>query len=451
MAPEKSAAAAEEGNASASAPLLSDDKEKSAVSLWSLLGPGLLVCLADTDAGCLVVAAQSGASWAYSLVLLQILLVPILYFAQQLTVRLGIYTKMGHAACIKLKFGSACAWATSILLCLECVLTIISEMSGIAAVMQLWGFTRLVGTLVAAFTIISAVVFCKYRQIEVIGITLGLFELTFVVTMLAYHPPLVDVLKGLATFHFGEAEYLELMTANLGAVLMPFMIYFQQSAVVARRLKPADIAAESTSTFLGSCLTQLVMISTVITYAASRSKSLESIQDMHLALVPVLGDNTARVLISLALIGGSLCAAFVVSLAASWALCDCAGWDDTSSVDRMPFEAPRFYAIFFSVISIGVFALQTGVHVVTLNVWIELVNGLLMPAAVCFLYVMSCSDLLPPEARVTGQYKVLLGVLFSICAITSLVAGVKGIFLGGLVIDVDKWPGLPKALDYPQM
>jgi len=402
-------------------------KKESSHFTWRCCGPGLLVCLADTDAGCLMVAAQSGANWAYSLLLLQILLIPVLFFAQELTVRLGVYTGMGHAACIKRRFGSGWAWFTTILLVMECVLSTISEMSGIAAVMELWGLGRIGGTLVAAVTIVGIVMCCKYRQIEFIGITLGLFELTFVITMFCFHPPLMEVFWGMFTFHFDDSEYLTLYAANIGAVVMPFMIYFQQSAVVARRLTTKDVSEEGAQTLFGCCLTQLVMIGTVITYAASRAKSVDSILDMHLALEPVLGTLPSKIMISLALVGGSLCAAFVVSLAAAWAICETTGWDDIQAVDQGPTEAPRFYGVFLFIIGIGCIVLTSGVHLVNLNIFIELINGLLMPVVICFLFLLACSDLLPLHARLTGKYKVLLGCLFTICASTSLIAGITGL------------------------
>ena len=65
-------------------------------SFASFIGPGMINSLADTDAGCLVVAADSGARWGYSLVSLQLLLIPVLFLAQELTVRLGVYTRKGH-------------------------------------------------------------------------------------------------------------------------------------------------------------------------------------------------------------------------------------------------------------------------------------------------------------------------------------------------------------------
>lgn len=60
-----------------------------------VIGPGLIVMLADTDAGCLITAAQSGASYGYSMILPQLLLIPILFMVQEMTVRLGIVTKKG--------------------------------------------------------------------------------------------------------------------------------------------------------------------------------------------------------------------------------------------------------------------------------------------------------------------------------------------------------------------
>ena len=70
--------------------------------LW---GPGLVVMLADTDAGSIITASQSGAQWGYRMVLPQVLLIPILYVVQEMTVRLGIITGKGHGFLIRELFG----------------------------------------------------------------------------------------------------------------------------------------------------------------------------------------------------------------------------------------------------------------------------------------------------------------------------------------------------------
>lgn len=407
---------------------------------WRWFGPGLLVCLADTDAGCLIVAGQSGARYGYSLLLMQVLLIPILFFAQELTVRLGVYTNKGHAACIKEHFGSGWAWATTLLLVLECVAATISEMSGFASIAELWDLSRATGTIIASALVIGVVLFCKYRQVEAIGVSIGLCQLAFVLSMFLLHPSPSDVFKGMFEFP-SESRYMTMVAANIGAVIMPWMIYFQQSAVVARRLTTQrDITEERRQTLFGSCLTQLVMIGTLVTMAAAskgKRSNLKEVKDMQVALEPLLGSTVSKILISFAFLGGSLSATFVVALAASWAVCEAAGWDEAFSLDRLPFEAPRFYACFLSVVSLGAFVLLKGVDIVQLNVFIELMDGLLMPLAVGFLYVLACSEILPEEVRVKGLYKYVLGMVFALCSAISLSTGVYGLMLDLMAAEHD--------------
>src|SRR5271166_6335003 len=78
--------------------------------IGAVAGPGVVVMLADTDAGSVITAAQSGAEWGYRLLLLQLVLAPILYIVQELTVRLGIISQKGHAELIREQFGVGWAW-----------------------------------------------------------------------------------------------------------------------------------------------------------------------------------------------------------------------------------------------------------------------------------------------------------------------------------------------------
>ena len=79
---------------------------------FSVLGPGLVVMLADTDVGSIITAAQSGAQWGYKLLSLQLILIPILFVVQELTLRLGIFTGKGHGELIRETFGPGSAWGS---------------------------------------------------------------------------------------------------------------------------------------------------------------------------------------------------------------------------------------------------------------------------------------------------------------------------------------------------
>src|ERR1700679_2335645 len=78
----------------------------------AVFGPGIVVMLADTDVGSVITAGQSGVQWGYRLLLLQLVLVPVLYMVQELTVRLGIFTGKGHGELIKQHFGKFWAWVS---------------------------------------------------------------------------------------------------------------------------------------------------------------------------------------------------------------------------------------------------------------------------------------------------------------------------------------------------
>src|SRR3989338_9489707 len=118
---------------------------RSPLSLLSLMllvfGPGLVVMFADTDAGSIIVAAQSGVQWGYQLLLLQFILMPILFVAQELAVRLGIVTGKGHGALIKNHFGKCWAWVSVGTLIVSCIGAMLSEFSGLAGVGSLYGLS----------------------------------------------------------------------------------------------------------------------------------------------------------------------------------------------------------------------------------------------------------------------------------------------------------------------
>lgn len=105
--------------------------------LLAVLGPGLIVMLADTDAGSVMTAAQSGARWGYQMILPQILLIPMLYFIQEITIRLGAVTGEGHGALIRRHFGLGWALLSASTLFLSSIGALITEFAGIAGVGEL--------------------------------------------------------------------------------------------------------------------------------------------------------------------------------------------------------------------------------------------------------------------------------------------------------------------------
>src|SRR5579883_2232219 len=212
-------------------------------TVLSVLGPGVVVMLADTEVGSIVTAAQSGARWGYQLLLLQFLLIPVLYVVQELTVRLGLSTGKGHAELIRETFGTGWAWVSVGGLAVACLGALVTEFSGVAAVGELFGVPRTWSLSLATAALLAVTMTGSYRRVERVALTLGAFEFVFFLGAVAANPDGRAMVSGLAHAPVGNPSYLYLVAANIGAVIMPWMIFYQQSAVVDKRLRPEHYAA----------------------------------------------------------------------------------------------------------------------------------------------------------------------------------------------------------------
>ncbi|HKI42022.1 MAG TPA: divalent metal cation transporter, partial [Mycobacterium sp.] len=165
--------------------------------LFAVWGPGLVVMLADTDAGSIITASQSGAQWGYRMVLPQLILMPILYVVQEMTVRLGIVTKQGHGALIRERFGRGWAWLSAFTLFASAIGALLTEFAGVAGVGELFGVSRWVSIPVATTALLALALTGSYRRVERIGLVIGSAELAFLVAMLMARPEPKALFDGL--------------------------------------------------------------------------------------------------------------------------------------------------------------------------------------------------------------------------------------------------------------
>jgi Mn2+/Fe2+ NRAMP family transporter len=397
--------------------------------MLTVFGPGLVVMLADTDAGSIITAAQSGAQLGYKLLLLQFILMPIVFIAQELTIRLGIYTGKGHGELIKQRFGTGWAWLSVATLIITCIGAMISEFSGLAGVGALFGVPTWV-MMILAVLFLSIIAFTgSYRSVERIAILFGLFELVFFVVAWMANPSLKEMWHGISSFPYKNSEYLFLFAANIGAVIMPWMIFYQQSAVVDKKLKPSHLKAARWDTAIGAVITQLVMAAVLITTAATIGKtnpgaSLNTVQQISEALTPFLGSVAAKILFAVGMTGASIIAAIVVSLTAAWGLGEVTGFKH--SLEHHPKDAPWFYATYVITLIAGALLVTSGINLVNLNIAIEVMNALLLPIVLGFLFLLAIKAL-PEEHRLKGPYMWTVFTILGITAIFAVYGGIWGL------------------------
>jgi Mn2+/Fe2+ NRAMP family transporter len=316
------------------------------LAVW---GPGLVVMLADTDAGSLITASQSGAQWGYRMILPQVILMPILYVVQEITVRLGIVTKRGHGALIREQFGRWWALLSAGTLFVSAIGALLTEFAGIAGVGEMFGLSPSVTVPAAAVFLVGLAMTGSYRRVERIGIAVGLAELVFFVAVVMSHPHAGAMADGLRSVPIANGSYLLLVAANVGAVIMPWMIFYQQGAVIDKKLSASVIRQARQDTAVGSVLTQLIMIAVVIAVAATIGRhsdaALNTVGQIAGALTPHLGHLGGTILFGLGMLGAALVAAIVSSVAGAWGLAEVFGWKHTLN-ERPSRHNAKFYVTY---------------------------------------------------------------------------------------------------------
>jgi Mn2+/Fe2+ NRAMP family transporter len=384
---------------------------------WGLLavwGPGLVVMLADTDAGSLITASQSGAQWGYRMVLPQLMLMPILYVVQEMTVRLGIVTKRGHGALIRERFGRGWAWLSAFTLFASAIGALLTEFAGVAGVGELFGVSRWVSIPVATAALLALAFTGSYRRVERIGLIVGAAELAFLAAMVLARPRLDALLDGLSSMPLGNSSYLLLVAANVGAVIMPWMVFYQQGAVVDKDLSEATIRQARYDTATGAVLTQLIMIAVVVTVASTVGAhdggvSLNTVGEIANSLTPYLGRTGGTVLFGLGMLGAALVAAIVASLAGAWGLAEVFGWRHTLN-ERPNRETAKFYITYGLAHVVGAVLVLASVDLVNLAVDVEVMNALLLPIVLGLLLALE-TKALPEQWRMRGLHKYITWAL----------------------------------------
>ena len=396
----------------------------------AVLGPGLVVMLADTDVGSVITAAQSGVQWGYRLLLAQFVLMPILYMVQELTVRLGIFTGRGHGELIRDTFGPVWAWVSAAGLAVATAGALLTEFSGVAGVGELYGVSRFVTLPMAAIALLAVVATGSYRRVERAAIVIGLFELAFFGVAWSARPDMAALARDAVQIPITNPDYLYLVAANIGAVIMPWMIFYQQSAIADKRLGPEHFNAARWDTAIGAVITQLVMAAVLVAAAATigandPKASLTTVGEISQALTPWLGHDIGRLVFGLGVLGAGLVAAIVASLALAWGLGEVAGY--RRSLELHPLQARWFYGVYTLCVVAGALLVAFAPDLVSLNVGVQVMNALLLPLVLGFLIALAVKAL-PPAYRLRGWYMWLVIVVAAITCGFGVLGGIGGVF-----------------------
>jgi Mn2+/Fe2+ NRAMP family transporter len=353
------------------------------------LGPGLIAANAGNDAGGIATYASVGAKYGYDLLWMMVLITVSLIVVQEMAARMGAVTGKGLAELIREQYGVRWSVFSTASVLLANLGICISEFVGIGAALGLAGVPNYASVPVAAIVIWLLIVRGSYRVAERVFVLMAIPFFAYPIAAILAHPNWAHVGKATVAPHIqSNSGYLFLFVATVGTTITPFMQLYVQSAVVERGIGPEDLPAERAEVVTGSIFANLVasfiIIATGATLYVHGERTVNSAADAAKALEPFAG-RYAEVLFAVGLLGACLLAAAILPVTAAYVVAETFGFE--KGISHRPREAPVFVAVITALIAIGTFvALIPGVPVIGLLVAVQVVNGVLLPITLYFVW-----------------------------------------------------------------
>ncbi|WOJ93522.1 Nramp family divalent metal transporter [Congregibacter variabilis] len=375
-------------------------------------GPGLLVTAAFVGPGTIATASAAGAGYGYALLWALLFSVGATMALQEMSVRQAIVTGNGLATTLRKALSGRWLGRGTILLVIAAIglgnaayesgniagaALALQSISPIST--QYWALA--IGGSSAALLFLPA-----YKHLERVLIALVLvMSAVFVVSALLLKPDWSALLKGV-TLPSLPGGSITTVIALIGTTVVPYNLFLQANAAREHWADEPDRALALSaarmdtvvSVALGGLITLAIVSAAAITFF---SQGLTFSPDkISTQLDPVLGPS-GRYVFALGLFAAGLTSAITAPLAAAYAVCGALGLPDT-------LRGTAFRGIALSVVFTGTLFAATGARPLSLIVFAQAANGLLLPViAIILLWLMNERKLLGNAAN--GWQSNLLG------------------------------------------
>jgi Mn2+/Fe2+ NRAMP family transporter len=367
-------------------------------TLLAIVGPGLIVMVGDNDAGAFATYGQAGHDYGTKLLWTLLLLVPVLYVNQEMVLRLGAVTGVGHARLIFERFGKFWGAFSVVDLFILNALTIVTEFIGITLATGYLGLPKVPSVVLAALVVVAAASTGSFQRFERLAVILCVGSLLLIPISLMAHPPVSQMAHDFAVPSLpsgggGMAAVMLLIIGIVGTTVAPWQLFFQQSYIIDKRITPRFMKYEKADLWIGIVIVLLggaaIMGLGAVAFGHSDGGAFQDTGAMARALQSY-GGRTLGDMFAVALLDASIIGAFAVSLSTAYAIGDC--FHINHSLHRGVKQAKGFYAVYAGVIGLAAaIVLIPGSPLGVLTVGVQALAGALLPSASVYL-LMLCTD-----------------------------------------------------------
>jgi NRAMP (natural resistance-associated macrophage protein)-like metal ion transporter len=405
-----------------------------ALALLAIVGPGLIVMVGDNDAGGVATYSQAGQNYGTSLLWVLLLLIPVLIVNQEMVVRLGAVTGVGHARLINERFGRFWGWFSVGDLFLLNFLTIVTEFIGVSLALAYFGISAFVSVPIAAVLLVAVTATGSFRRWERVMFVFVFANLLAIPLFFMAHPRIGPVAHDFFVPSIAggaNSTSVLLIIAIVGTTVAPWQLFFQQSNVIDKRITPRWINYERLDTWIGAIVVvigagALIAVSAFAfkgtTLYGHFTNALGTANGLKLQLGSVGGAFFALVLLNASLIGAA-----ALTLSTSYAFGDMFG--TKSSLHRSFSDAKSFYLIFAGLIAgAAAIVLIPGAPLGVITTSVQALAGVLLPSATVFLLLL-CNDraVLGPWRNPTWL-NILATVIVAVLVLLSLILMATTVF-----------------------
>ncbi|MDQ6914985.1 MAG: divalent metal cation transporter [Actinomycetota bacterium] len=383
----------------------------------------MIAANAGNDAGGIATYSQVGAKYGYQLLWVIVLITVSLAIVQVLAARMGVVTGKGLAELVRENYGLRWSAFSTLAVVVACAGICISDFVGFGAALGLAGIPAQVSVPLAAAAIWLIVVRGSYRAAERVFVWLTLPFFGYLLAAILAHPDWGEAGRSLVSPHVhANRDYLVLLIATAGTTITPYMQLYLQSAVVERGVPLEDLPREQREAGFGALFANLIAAAIIIATAATLYThgvhSIGSAADAARALRPFAG-QFSEALFGIGLAGASLLACAILPIATAYVLSESLGFE--KGIGRRMREAPVFVGAITAMIVAGaVVAVLPGIPVIGLLIGVQVVNGVLLPINLFFIWRLARNRELMGEHRNRGTLDVLAAVTVTITSTLSL-------------------------------